>query len=159
MNYFQRLDSYRKQNFFSVNAPFIDLYAPKVASWCEKLDVVTDILTHASEMNLKNDYEILMVRIVGGELDSQTAVKLVDTLATANQLLADKLGKSEVWEDLKGPDVPPRHFTTVSLSVAKPMIVSLDNFEDTNNDTSATKSTSNRKSRAVRDVPDDTEPI
>ena len=159
MNYYDRLDSYRRRNYFQINQPYLDIYGPTVPVWADKVDVVSDILKFASSAGLGAEYDILSIRVIGPMIDLSTKERLLSTLDTANQLLADELGSSDLWEEMKGEGAAKRHFLTITVSAPKIEKVTLPPIEEINEPHTEKLETGDeadsiRKPRSVRTVPD-----
>ena len=117
MNYNQRLDFYRQNNYFQINNGHLDLYAKKLPEWYQKIDVLKDLLTLASKEGLQNEYDILFVRVFGGDMSEEVSRTLQDNALVVNMDLAKELGPSEYWKTMKfDSTIPCRHFAAVCFS-------------------------------------------
>lgn len=146
LNYFQRLNSYRTNNYFQVNGSTLDVYVPTLPKWSQNLDVVKDILLHAHDLDIADSFEILTIRLTGVDLSQVEQAVFLETLTTANQVLGESHVKSEVWESMKPEGAAPRLFLAIVFDHQKPKP----------NDT---KEPTTKRVRAVRDVPSDPESV
>jgi hypothetical protein len=146
LNYFERIDLYRRKNYFQINGLTLDVYGPTLPQWSQNLDVVMDILTYVHGINIADEFDILSVRITGSDASEQTLADLNQTMATANQVLSEKLGKAEVWETVKQDGAPSRLFLAITIETSKSKI-------------NEKKQPATRKSKTVRDIPADPEPV
>ena len=155
MNYIQRISEYKRKNYFQINTPFLDLYTGAINEWSQNLDVVKDILSFASSLDLYDQYELLNVRFIGQDISEDDKNLFMQTALTANQLLADELGESETWASIKPEGAPKRHFLTIVLVPSNKNKTTLDEFEIKDESSEQPK----RKTRTVRPVSDDSESV
>lgn len=162
LNFFQRLDLYKSKNLFQVNGKYLDLYTNNLHSWYQNIDVIKDILVHASSLNIADEKEILYIRFFGEDLDDRIRLEFLENLNSANITLAVESGKSEVWEKIKPlPELPSRHFTTIAVVRFEPpkkKEVEQKQEEDIHNDPEFDKE-SRRKPRAIRGSSNDQESV
>lgn len=152
LNYFQRIDSFKQRNYFQVNGQFLDIYGPKLHEWAQSLDTVKDILQYASSINIADHYDILSIRIIADYQPVDKAA-LMDSIITANQLLAEELGESVTWAEIKQEGSPKRHFLTTTFVSNNPLSV----FESTKQDEPT--ETTQRKPKVIRSTSSDKESV
>lgn len=110
LNYFERIESYKKQLFFQINKEFLDFYVPKISLWSQDLLVAKDILKYASENKISDSYGVLNIRCFAGNISKEEERKVSDILSTANNQLASELGENDIT---KGLGLNPRHFSAI----------------------------------------------
>lgn len=116
LNYFERINSYKQNSYFQINEKYLDLYYKKLPEWIQNLDIVKDILSFASSIGLKDEYDILYVRIFGGEYDEKMKESIENIFHMANLILAEELGPSEFWKTLKTvATTNDRHFAAIPI--------------------------------------------
>lgn len=146
MNYFQRLDRYRKLNYFQVNGNMLDVYVPTLPQWSQNLDVVKDILTYSDDIDIADEFDILTIRLTGKEITSEELTAFESTLATANQVLGETT-PNELWETMK----PEGGASKMYLAIV---------FDHQTKKTNESKDpTIVKRSRTVRVIPSDPEPV
>jgi hypothetical protein len=150
LNYIQRISNYKGRSFFQVNGPYLDIYTGTLHIWLDDIYVAKDILAFASSIDLQDEYEILNVRYIGSDVSDDVKNRLIETLATANTLLADELGESETWASIKSDGSPKRHFLTISF--VKPKEPNLDKKEIQDDKPK-------KRVKTIRAVPDSIEPV
>lgn len=132
LNYKQRLQSYELKSYYQVNEGYLDVYAKKLPEWYQKLDVIKDVLTHASNVSLQNNYDILFVRLFGGDISKEMVDTFIYNLGLANRDLAITLGVSDYWKKIRlDSSVEDRHFAAITVSSYKPTIVEAKPVEST----------------------------
>lgn len=123
LNYFERIDDYKRKLYFQVNGKFIDFYTPKINQWSQNLQIISDILQFASETDIQDSYGVLNIRFFAGMPSIEDQHKLMDILSLANFNLADKLGENDITKSL---GLSKRHFSAIVFNeqmkkkVAKP---------------------------------------
>ena len=132
LNYFERIDLYKSRNYFQITEDkYLDLYYKPLQEWIQDIVVAKDLLQLASEKNLKNEYDILFVRIFGGQITEDQKNRLNQTFETANIILAEELGASAMWKTLKLlPETADKHFSVISIVdfKKKPTKINLDDI-------------------------------
>jgi hypothetical protein len=147
LNYFERLDSYKRRNYFQINGTTLDVYVPTLPQWSQNLDVVKDILMYTHDIDIADAFGILTIRLTGTAIEGVELASFEDTLKTANQVLSGALGSAEVWESIKPDGAPSRVFLAIIINQQKPKP---DDAKD---------QTTTRRPKTVRVVPPDTEPV
>lgn len=110
LNYFQRIDSYKKQLYFQINGKNLDIYTPKVPNWSQNLQVAKDILQYAGESKIEDSYGVLNIRSFAGALTPNDKINLDNILAQANTQLGLEVGENDITKSL---GLGPRHFSAI----------------------------------------------
>lgn len=122
MNYYERLNEYSVKNYFVFNDKnkTIDIFGPLVSQWHQKLLVILDMLSEGDRLGLQNDYDILKIRVVGVDPDSEVLRILKDNLSLCNKLIAEEKGESKLWLDMKNQSLEKKYFLDITIEAIKP---------------------------------------
>lgn len=135
LNFNQRIEYYRNLNYFQINGDNLDLYQKRLPEWYQKIDVLKDLLVYASEQKLQNEYDILFIRVFGGNITADQERILKNNAYIINLQLAKELGASEYWRSIKLDSyVPDLHFASISISdfkYVKPKEIIIEKTQNT----------------------------
>lgn len=110
LNYFERIENYKRQLYFQINGNYLDFYSPKTPLWSQDLLITKDILRYASERCIADSYGVLSIRFFAGEPNKEELHRIMDILSTANNLLSSDLGENDITKSL---GLSPRHFSAI----------------------------------------------